>query len=194
MQIGFFYNESGAFEPAISAFRTAINLDPQNSQGWIALGSTLMTKGYIQEGILALEEGVETSQNDLILRLNLAHAYLENSMYNQAIDQSQKCIGINENDPRGWISLGLTYLRQKRFEQVEQVFNQGISILPEIPEFYFYLGISFLSRSQFEPADSNFRKMLKLNPKDGRGWLNLSLVYLRQENYKMGIKVLREGL
>ena len=128
----------------------------------------------MDEGIATLKAGIESLPEDMTLRLSLANVYLEKGKFNQAIDQSQKSIGLNRHDPRGWISLGMAYLRQEKFEHAERVLSQALSILPQIPELHLYLGMSFLSREEFKQASTHFRQVEELSPEDERGWNNLS--------------------
>lgn len=100
-----FLKNQGNAGAAISPYRKAVQLDPQNGQGYLSLGKALLEVGNMQEAIPILKESLEKlPKTDVLTR---AKAYQE---------------------------LGTTYQFTEQWEPAKAAFNAALALDPSLKE------------------------------------------------------------
>jgi tetratricopeptide (TPR) repeat protein len=100
-----FLKNQGNAGAAIAPYRKAVQLDPQNGQGYLSLGKALLEVGNMQEAIPILKEALEKlPKTDVLTR---AKAYQE---------------------------LGTTYQFTEQWEPAKAAFNAALSLDPSLKE------------------------------------------------------------
>jgi len=131
-----------------------VRLPGQTSSG--NTGAAPSTTNASQKALVAkiteLEGKVNATPDDALLRLQLAHAYEENSDLSNALKQSDAAITIDPNRPEGHANAArLLYLaseqvptkaaQQQLISQALAGFDQAITVGPEYADAYYFRGI-----------------------------------------------------
>jgi tetratricopeptide (TPR) repeat protein len=112
----------GSYDEAISQYKQAIQLDPENASVYIGLGNAFHKKGLYAEAIKSLEKAVQIKPYWADCRCNLGAAYSLAGMHDKAIEEFVQAININPNYAAAHYGLGIAYTSAGKFDKAgEQV-------------------------------------------------------------------------
>lgn len=80
----------GDLSAAEAAYRQAVELKPEYSDGWQALGMILVKQSRFPEAVAALERATQLSPNDQMCWTSLSIAYMRNQQIAEAESASAK--------------------------------------------------------------------------------------------------------
>ena len=86
--------ETGDFQGAEQAFKTALSLDPSQTHAFNRLGVSLRRQGKLQEASEYFLRAVEVSDDDENLYYNLSRVYLDQGDQDQALSFLRKALGV----------------------------------------------------------------------------------------------------
>jgi adenylate cyclase len=156
-------------------FRMAIELDPDYSGAYSALGYTYLMSalsGFTEFSSQALKRA-----NDLALKaLSLeksndsAHAllgtcYLYQGEYDLAISSLQRAIELNPNDPDGYHSLGWVLLFSSRTDEAIKALETTLRLNPNtFAGSFYFLGLGYYLTGRYDDAIRTLKQGLSREP------------------------------
>lgn len=146
------------FEPAVSAFKKAIQLKPAFSQASLALGLYYEERKMNADAKKVYLDLYEESQ-DLAAANRLATIFLKEEKYAQAIPYLQAIEVQDPDDMNSRVKLGLIYMETKAFAQAEKIFTDIIQKNPESDRVLFYLGGLYEATDQYSRAIGVLKKI-----------------------------------
>jgi len=96
LQAGFVYAKTGQVIDAEERFRAAIDMDPNNPEGYFSLGSLFEQTGKPDEAISFYQKAVELDDSYVIARAKLGHLYLNKGQKEKAHEQFEEAIKWNK--------------------------------------------------------------------------------------------------
>lgn len=88
--------------------------------------------------------------------------------YEKAIVEFEKCIQLDEDNPRPHIALAIVYVNLKEFEKALQFAHQAISIDSSQGIAYYIMGMIFEKLKRFDDAIDAWKIYLTLEPEGRR--------------------------
>ncbi|MEO9257333.1 MAG: tetratricopeptide repeat protein [Crocinitomicaceae bacterium] len=161
---GFIYKSQGNWKLAISSYQTAVQIDPNCYEGFVALGSIY----EIQEDTLAYQF-YETA---LSIDSNGLDALYGKALYLQFHDRVPTAQGIyrkitsidstwtNAYYNQGWIKLVI----QKDYDSAAQFFLRTLELSPKYADAWYNLGLCHEKRKSIDQARTCFQNTLRINP------------------------------
>lgn len=83
---------------------------------------------------------------------------IESGNSTAAIEQLNKILVYQPDNPAVWFNLGRAYYEHKRFDESEKFYRQALELRPESPAIWFCLGQALLKRKAYNEAESYLRK------------------------------------
>lgn len=164
-------NTRAANIKAKEMFRRAIELDPDYSGAYSALGWT-----YLMSFILGFTEFTAQSLQ-------------------RASDLAQKALSLEKFSGSAHSLLGSCYIYQGEYDHAIRELQRAIELNPNDPRGYHMLGWGLLFSGRTEDAMQALKTTLRLNPNAGAGsFLFLGLGYYLTERYADAIRTLKQGL
>jgi adenylate cyclase len=118
-------------EQAIVEAERAIALDPNEAEGYVALGITLASAGRPEEGIRLIEKAMRLNPHHPPLYLhNLGFAYREAGRYEEALVPLKKVITLNPNFALSHLNLAACYAELGRLEEAQAEAAEVLRISP----------------------------------------------------------------
>ena len=115
-------------------------------------------------------------ENDLSMRAGIR---LEHGQYESALDDIDRCIEIDPNNPRYYFVEGNIFLASQRNEEASSAYIQAIALNSGDPMFHNNLGIAFENSDDSDKAEIAYRNALSLSPQHFAARTNLMLMKLR---------------
>jgi Flp pilus assembly protein TadD len=162
----------GNNDKAITAFKQAAALDPNNTTAYNYLGKLYLSQGKNDEAIKAYKELVRIQSNVTTKDTSTSAPTLESAT----------------------ISLGNAYLSAKKYVQSEQQFKAAARLAPKDPLPPYTLGQQYISQGRLDEALTQIKKAQTLSPNDGNVFYALGSVYNAKGSYMDAALALQTSL
>lgn len=96
-KLGLVFLKRNLLDDAVSAFKRALEIDPELVEGYNNLGYALLRKGAYQDAIEAFNTGIMKNEKYADLHFNLGVAYFQIEKFADALRELNNAIAINSN-------------------------------------------------------------------------------------------------
>jgi len=164
---------------ALSAFESAIRLDPKSWEGHYNLGITLLTNGNAQRAVSELKKASDLNPGSGQILLPLGAALSDSDRKDEAIGVFRE---ILKEDPKSVKALdGLTkaLIAQKRY-------TAAIAELKNAPAdevLQLNLAVAYSKNDNPEQALETLKEIVAKHPDYGQGHFNMGAVYIQENRY-----------
>jgi tetratricopeptide (TPR) repeat protein len=145
----------------------------------MTMGQGSLEKGDATNAISAYSRALQIAPESIDARLNLANAYLLAGNSQAVLEQCQKVIQLDANDPAAYYLMGCAYLRLNQAEQAVQALQQSQKIDPAVDALNFQLGLAQDRLGHLEDAIREFETLLQFVPDHPSAHYQLSRLYQR---------------
>lgn len=127
--------QSGNLDGAIDAYRKAAASAPKNAKIHLALGLALANKGNSLEAAGELRKSAEIEPTYQAW-YSLGLVYVNQNVFDKAIDAYKRAIGLNSRGYKAWYQLGLAHQANGEFGAAVEAFGNSAKFNPSYPEAY----------------------------------------------------------
>jgi len=178
--LGSLFSTRGNVEEAISDFRKALELWPQQSQDHNNLGNALAQKGRMAEAIEQFQTALKISPNDPGAETNLGAALLQQGEIDDAISHLERAVEKFPGRAQTHINLGNALLQKRDTDGAIAEYRKTLELPFDHAESYYSIGNAFRQKGDIEEAIAHYHKAIELRPDDAKTHNNLGNA-LRQE-------------
>ena len=146
METASFLNDSGialteANRPneAISLFRKALVMEPENPLLWLNLGIAQQRTGGYEEAIESFHRAITIADGLAEAWLSMGLIYYEMEEFELAGEYYHAALARSEDDPKIWNNLGVLYFSEGSFEEARHCFEEAVSLSPHYYDALFNL-------------------------------------------------------
>ncbi len=125
------------------------------------------------------KDAVEHSPHCALAHKNLGVVYYLKSDYPAAIDEYQKALQLNDQEPMVYNNLGLIYAAANQVELAEQAYQNEIKLNPEYASAHFNLGLLYFRENKIEQAIASLQKAVAIDPYLFQAYYQLASIYHR---------------
>jgi len=127
---GIFLTEANRPFDAITLFRRALVIEPENALIWLNLGIAQQHTGDYEEAKRSLYKAltIDYSLSEAWLSMGLIHYELNE--FELSEDCYKSAIENNNKDPKAWNNLGVLYFAEKKFIEARECFEIAVSFVP----------------------------------------------------------------
>ena len=131
---------------AVEAIRRSLALNPQQPDGWEALGVNLIALGQNAQAVEAIQHAIALNPSQLQFRNNLAVAYSKQGNWNAALStlDSMRPLVSRQNIWQGWYMLGNGYLKMEKPSQAVAAYQQCVRLQPRQGACWTNMGVMLL--------------------------------------------------
>jgi tetratricopeptide (TPR) repeat protein len=188
--LGGWFGEQQQYRCALSAFQTALRLDPQSAELHYYAGLTLHSEGSSQEALRELQRSTELDPGQVRPRL-LAGAILNDSGKHAEAEKAwEQALRIDPNSV-----IALDWLAKARISDGQ--FEAAIDLLSSAPadeELTLDMALAYSQDGLFDKAATTLVTALAKTPADIRLNTALATVYVQSHRYQDASEVLRRAL
>ncbi len=151
---------------AVRHFRDAIQLDPKSIQGYMALAQHYTSTKRPGEAVAVLVEAQRNVEITAEVRRLLGWAELQRGRVDEAIDEFQKALRLDENDSSARFGLAIAYRRNGMLEKAAARLAEVEAVDAKFPGLALERGRLAEAAGDMDGAVLSYRKALEESPND----------------------------
>ena len=176
------------FEKALKLFEEAINLNPNDYQGYFGRGTAYDSLKNYRQAISDFTQAIKLNPNFSMTYNNRGNAYYYLQNYTQAILDYNQVIKLKPNDAEAYINRGNTYKDLQNYDQAISDYNQAIKLNPNLADAYNGRGAAYFNLKNYSKAIEDYNQAIKLNSNFAMSYFNRGLAYYYLKNYRQAIE------
>ncbi|MBN2050328.1 MAG: tetratricopeptide repeat protein [Spirochaetales bacterium] len=154
------------FDAAVSHYRDAIQLKPDNAEAFNNLSVAFKMKGELKAAVAAAEKAYALNPRRADIAYNLGNIYKQAGRVKEAVDYYKLAL---QGDP-GFIpvynNLGNLYEKTGKHNLAEELYRQGLEQDENNPMLRYNLGVALDNTGEYEKSLEEYRRAQKSRP----GW------------------------
>lgn len=192
-------------DDAITAYKQAIRLEPENFHLWNNLGNLYLQHQQPDEALSAFKQSIHGNSNDATAWNGLAAAHYQKGKVDEAIHAYKRAIKLlhgtvteqfdrqppelNKHLAIQWFHLAMLYTKKCQYQKAVDAYQNVLTFAPGNAEIWYELGELYLKLEAHEKSFDAFSKVIELNPEHGEAHKNLAYVYTKLGNCQNNILV-----
>jgi serine/threonine protein kinase/tetratricopeptide (TPR) repeat protein len=174
-EFGIFLDDHQRYDEAISQFRRAIGLTPDNASLYLNLAAVYLDRAdpkYFPEAEKALRKSISLDPS-YGAYANLGYLYIQDQKYQDAVDVVGKALQLNDKDYLVWGNLAVAYDGLKDKDKAAKAWDRELVLLeqaeqtsPREPMVQANLGLLYAKKKLREKAISHIQSATVLAPDD----------------------------
>ncbi|MGI9101757.1 MAG: protein kinase domain-containing protein [Terriglobales bacterium] len=195
------YTKQENLEAAVTAFKSALEQDPNYALAYAGLGQVYWYKyqerrdpSEVSKATLACERALAIDPKLAQAHICLGTADTNTGKYDEAIQQFQQAVAGDPTNDDAVRGLGFAFEKANRFADAEKTFREAIQMRPHYWANYNFLGAFYWRRGRYDEAARVFQQVIQMAPDNYRGYNNLGGVFVMQGKYAEAIPVLERSV
>jgi tetratricopeptide (TPR) repeat protein len=162
-------------------WRDNVQKQPQSGRSWIYLGKILMEKGFNEEAVAHLEEGLKYMPRSAEAHLNIGLAWFNLGR----VEEAKEHFLIAAQRPTYFTMscLGKVYLATGEMDKAVEQLSSSLELQPDT-ETQYLLGVAYAKQGKYEEALRAFDKTLQIDAKCVDALNEKALLLINHDNLK----------
>lgn len=127
---GIAFTEANRPTEAISFFRKAISMEPDNPCLWLNLGIAQQRTGDYEEALKSFQRAVYIDDGFVDAWMSMGLISYEMGQFERAEEHYRYALSHNGDSPKAWNNLGVLYFTQNCYEQARHCFEEALALTP----------------------------------------------------------------
>jgi len=178
----------------ITAYRKAIELNPNYADAYNGLGNALYNQKKLDEAIAAYRKAIELNPNYADAYKGLGNALYKQEKLDEAIAAYRKAIQLNPNYAAAYNNLGNALKVQKKLDEAIAAYRKAIQLDSNFAFPYNGLGNALYKQKKLDEAIAAYRKAIQLDPNHAYAYNGLGLVFQEQGKFKEAIEQFKKSI
>jgi tetratricopeptide (TPR) repeat protein len=189
--LGQVYRQKKKTQEAISYYQKAIENDPENLLYRKQLIEIYKNTGQKEAESKALIEFAYYTPGVKELYLNRGLEFLIEGSYQEAIQLSDKLLGIYKRFPGGYYIKAVAQVNLGKKDDALSNIDAFLKIGFGIPRTHHEAGMCYLALGEIDKADEQFKTVIAMDPKSGRSFVPMTIIEQIRGNYDRALQGLR---
>lgn len=147
-----------------SLYSRGVSVAPRNGPANMDLGSVLINRGQLDEGMALLRKAVEYTPNLYLAHYDLGIGYFQTGHYGDAEASFRRAQAIMPQFADAGFFLGMTYLRAGRLPEAAECMRKAIALRPENVDYRFGLAMALQQMGDMAAARGQLQEALRIDP------------------------------
>lgn len=174
LNLGTELQAQGKLDEAISQYRYALELTPDDALAHSNLGTALAAQGKFDEAIEHYERALALAPEDADSYSNLGNTLFALDRTDEAIRRFRQALEIDPSSAEAHGGLGAALQSQGKVDEAITHLRRAIELGPALVEAYNYLGLALASQGRMAEATAEFRRALEIDPDFADAHANLA--------------------
>jgi tetratricopeptide (TPR) repeat protein len=188
--------EKHQYDEALSWFKQAIKVQPNNNNNYNALAIVYREKRDFNNAVKALQQAINVSSKNYDKSNNynnLGRMYIEMHKYGEAFKCINKAMLLSPNDIHNFNTMSMIYMEEHKYDEALKWENKIIAIFPNNDGSYFNIGWIYRIKRNNAEALKWYKKAVIMNPDSApRVIPRVMEIYDEEKNYDDAFKFFNE--
>jgi tetratricopeptide (TPR) repeat protein len=177
-QLGYCLAQLGKNQEAVTPYRRAIQLRPQDSIAYSNLCGVYGQLSRLGEAVETCKQAVKLKPDLAEAHNNLAWSYHQEGRFSDAVESGKQAIRLQPDFAMAHYNLGNGYAGLKKYGPAADAYKQAIRLDYDYAEAHLNLGAAYNQLGRYPEAVESYQRALRLKPLMPEGHLNLGMTYL----------------
>ena len=185
------WQQCSYWKNSMELFNRALKVTKNNYLAHNNLGLALFAEGKTEEAIAHYNEALSimpTTPDHILAYNNRGIAYSRLGLYQNALDDLNKAIGMKPDYADAYSNRGIVYSNLNRNQLALEDFNKAVQLRPDYADLYNNRGVAYAKLGNYQRAIDDFSKAIDLNPDYSDALSKRGVVYLEQGNKELGCR------
>ncbi len=157
----------GKSEEAIAVFHQIVQMKPEDSRSWNALGTTMEGAGDWEQAQNSYRQALTVDEENCDARFNLAQLQSTHALYAEAEEGFRSVIAKCGDDSETHSGLGSTLLAEQHYDEAESEFMRALILNPDAAsaaDLHEHLAYIYIRTGKSEQAIAQLRSAIQSAP------------------------------
>lgn len=192
--LGVLFHEQGRREEAAAEYRKAVQIDPEDPEGYNNLGTILKEEGRPEEAEAQFRKAIEADPDFAGSYNNLALVAMDRQDYDLAGPLLEKALERSPLDPLIYNNRGNLFFHIGKLPEAEADFRKALALRSDYAEPHNGIGSILGRRGDRSGEILEYRKALEIRPPYVEARLNLARALVSTGDFPEAHRVCREGV
>ena len=186
--------QSGQDEEAVSQYKAALTLYPQNAEAHNNLANTLLRQGLANEALDQFQQAIRINPAYADAHYNFGNALVKNGRVDDGMAEFQKALESNPSLTQARNGLGNALIQKGRIDEAIAQFQGLVYAAPKSAEAHLSLGNAYFIKRQPDDAIAQYQRALEIRPDFASAHNNLGLALAQKGQIADAISQFQEAL
>ena len=182
------------YSEAVTAFRNALDLNPDFAEAWNNIGQVYGDQGNTEEWLRALNKAIHLDPSNGYAFNNLGIYHYNRGEYQKALECFQKSTKLEPKMAIAWNNLGNAHYHVGDISAALENFQKSVSLDSKNASAWNNMGMIYQAQGKFSKSIECYRKSLELDPQKDNTWRNLACAYQSMGNYDKAVECCQQAL
>ena len=182
------------YADAVTAYTTALTLDPQMASAHSGLGRALTELKQYSEAEAAFRDAIRLDPGSAIAQVGLGRALAALKRYPEAEAAHMTAIRLDPALAETHSSFGVVLYETKRYTEAEAAYREAIRLDPALGKAHRGLGNVLRQTKRLPEAEAAYREAIRLDPTSALAYNNLGLLMRETKRYAEAEAAYRETI
>ncbi len=163
-QLGMCYRDLERPSHAITAFKKALALDPQDPAIYYQLGQAAMAQNAYREAEMYLQDGRKIKPDHPLILIALGRLYLDTKQLASGVNLLRQATQQDPDLWEGWYELGRAHIKQKEWNFALSALERARQVIGYRPEIYSAMATCYLKTNKKRDAGHMVNEILQHDP------------------------------
>ncbi len=188
------YVKSGQPAEAISPYRQALEIEPNDANAWLELSKCYLTLKEYPQVIEAGRQVLRVNPRDATAYMNIGLAYGELGQWEKAIANFRETLQLNPDNPLARFKLGEAYEKTARLAEAMEQYRAVLSKVPTALHAMVALAGAAFKAANYDEAIKWYTQVVKSQPRIASLWANLGLAYGAKQLWKEELESYKKSI
>lgn len=191
---GLIHAQLGDHSSAVRSYLTALERNPEFSQGYFNLAIAYSKQGLYSEAEEAYLQAGAASDSDAEPWANLGALREYLGREEDALEAYRKAVDLDPNEREVRRLIGMIYFNRGDHQQAAKIFEEAVAHDPNNEEAWNNLGLIAFRQDKLDEAAKHYQRSVEIDPDYAQAWNNLGNLYLKQGNEAGAVGAYRRAL
>jgi serine/threonine-protein kinase len=169
-----FCDEKRDYDAAITWFRKAVAMNPNDAFPHFGLGNALRGKGQVDEAIASFQKAIELDPKLAEAHCNLGYALTDKGRVDEAIASYRQALEVDPKLAKAYCGLGQVFKGKGQVDEAIAIYRKAVLFDPTLVDVHLSLGAILCDvKRDYDGAIACFRRCIRLDPKNALAHSNL---------------------
>ncbi len=189
--------KKGEYSKAISYFKRATELAPQDGDNFVWLGIAYRSNGQYQEAIDVCKQSLSLPHTQTwgnVIWAVLASSQDNLGQMDLAISSQKKAVELTPDNSDAFAALASYYRKNKQYDEAITAGKRAIELQSDNDTAYINLGVAYGGKKQYDEAIKAIKKAIEINPKMSTAYAWMGRFLMEKNAYNEAAEAYKKGI